>query len=415
MTGRRRWILLPLAALGAGLIALIVLFDSNWLKGPIEGLASAALERDFEVADIDVDLAAAPTVTLGRVRVANADWGSRPDMLRIAQVRFAIELWPLLQGDIRLPFVRVQEPDLLLETNRAGLANWKLGEQDQPEAPPAIPIIRDLEITGAAIRHRAPDRPEDVVAALETVEGALGEVGPGVQLRARGTLERQPLSLALAAAPLAELKAEGERYPFRLDGRLGQSDIHGRVMVDRDRPEPLITVNLTSDQIRLEDLEPLLPVRSGQAAAAPEAAVDAALADAGQTLEGAGDDARLDRGLLPGIDLDLSYAVSSLTGSGLALSDLHVAAQLEDGAPRLELVGGGQYRNAPVELDVQVGQPAEGATDTRAYPVDALIKAAGSEIQVEGEIGKPATFDGLDLQVRMMSDDLNELLALADL
>jgi uncharacterized protein involved in outer membrane biogenesis len=489
MTRRRRWILVPLAALGAGLIVFVVLFGWNWLKGPIEGLASAALERRFEVGDLDVDLSTAPVVTLDRVRIANADWGSRPDMLSVAQVRFAIELSPLLRGDIRLPFLRVQEPDLLLETNREGLANWKFGEQDRPEAPPAIPIIRDLEITGAVVRYRAPDRADDVVAALGTVEGALGEGRPGVQLSARGNLERRPLALALTAAPLAQLEAGGERYPFRLDGRLGathlritgsaerplqaaglgvevvlesrepelllalagiasreipplefrgqlardgsiwrltafdgrlgQSDIHGRVTAELDRPKPLITADLTSDQIRLEDLEALLPAAGAQAAAEPEAAIDAALADAGQMLEAPGSDERpgfvLDQDVLPGIDLELSYAVSILTGRGLALSDLYVSAHLEDGLPRLELVGGGRYRNAPVELDVRAGRPVGGAADARAYPIDALIKAADTVIQVEGEIGKPAAMDGLDLQVRVMSDDLNELLALADL
>ena len=34
MTERRRWILLPLAALAAILIGVVVLFDPNWLKPP---------------------------------------------------------------------------------------------------------------------------------------------------------------------------------------------------------------------------------------------------------------------------------------------------------------------------------------------------------------------------------------------
>ena len=72
MTKRRRWIFLPLASLGAGLIVLVILFDWSWLEGPIEGLASAALERRFEVADLDVDLSIRPTVTLDRVQIANA-------------------------------------------------------------------------------------------------------------------------------------------------------------------------------------------------------------------------------------------------------------------------------------------------------------------------------------------------------
>src|SRR5918994_2541190 len=99
MTRRRRWILLPLAAFAAILVVVIVLFEWNWLRSPLEGAVSAALEREFEVADLDVEVAAQPVVTLQQVRIANAPWGSRPDMLSIRQVRLAIELWPLLRGE----------------------------------------------------------------------------------------------------------------------------------------------------------------------------------------------------------------------------------------------------------------------------------------------------------------------------
>ena len=407
----------------------------------------------------------------------------------MAQVRFAIELRPLLSGAIRLPFVQVREVDLLLESDREGRDNWRLGEQDQPEPPPAFPIIRDLEIVDATIRYREPDRPEDVVVALDMVEGALGEGSPGVQLSARGTLERQPLSLAVTAAPLAQLDAEAERYPFRLvgrlgatrlavtgsaeqplaadglsvgvvlasedpapllalagleprevgpleldlmltakdqvwsvvqmDARLGQSDVHGRVRVDLGRPAPLITADLTSDQVRLEDLEPLLP--GGTALAEAEVAIDKGLLEARSASEspGAGpgerSGIRLDRDMLPRIDAEISYAVSSLLGPQLALSDLYLSGRLEDGLPRLELVGGGQYRDMPVEVDVLAGRPAGAASDARAYPIDALVKAANSEIRVEGEIGKPETLDGLDLEVRVASEDINDVLALAEI
>ena len=212
MSRRRKWILLPLAALAAVLLIVLVLFDWNWLKGPLEGAVSAALERDFEVADLDVDLAAAPTITLERVRIANAEWGSRPDMLTVPQVRFALELWPLLKGEIRLPFVQIEQPDLLLETNREGLANWRFGEQDQPEAPPVIPIIRDLKVADAAIRYHE-EGAQDVVTALETLNGAM--TSAGVQLSADGTVNQEPLSLRFAGAPVERLEAgtEAERFP----------------------------------------------------------------------------------------------------------------------------------------------------------------------------------------------------------
>ena len=160
MTERRRRILLPLAALVAILIGVVVLFDPNWLKSPIESAASAALGRDVEIAGaLDVDLSMTPTIALEQVRVANAEWGSRPHMLAIPRVELAVRLWPLLKGAIELPFLRVQEPDLLLETNSKGEGNWQFGPPDEPAGAPTIPMIGDLEIASAAIRYHEPGPP----------------------------------------------------------------------------------------------------------------------------------------------------------------------------------------------------------------------------------------------------------------
>ena len=150
MTKRRRWILLPVAALAVILLVVLALFDWNWLKAPIESAASAALGREVEIAgELEVDFATTPTVALEQLRIANADWGSRPHMLTIPRVDLAVKLWPLLSGGIELPFLRVQEPDLLLETNREGEGNWQFGPPDEPGGAPTIPMIADLEIAGA--------------------------------------------------------------------------------------------------------------------------------------------------------------------------------------------------------------------------------------------------------------------------
>jgi AsmA family protein len=491
MSKRRRWILLPLAALAAIVVVVLILFDWNWFKGPLEGAVSAALEREFGVADLDVELGAPPTITLEQVRIANAGWGSRPDMLAVRQVRFAIDLWPLLKGEIRLPFLQVDEPDLLLETNREGLANWKFGEQDQPEAPPVIPIIGDLEVANAAIRYHEPDRPQDLVAALETVEGAIA--GSGVQLSADGTLNEAPLSLRLASAPVEQLEpeTEAERFPFELDARLGstrltatgsaeqplqaqglsvevavdsqdpgtllalagreardlgdlhlalsltrqdqiwtlqkidlrlgQSDLQGRATVQLGQPEPLIAAELASDQIRLEDLRALLPENAAEqpSGPGPEGAINAAIAEAEAALA---DDERSAEGgggfglpsdLLPRVDGEVSYTIGRFLGPDLALTGLELHARLTDGLPRLELTGGGEYQGTPVALDVQLGR-AEQAADA-AYPIQARIEAAATQIQIDGVIGEPETLDGLDLRVQASSDDLDDVLALADL
>ena len=155
----RRWILLPVAALAAILLVVLVLFDWNWLKAPIESAASAALGREVEIAgELEVDFSMTPTIALEQVRIANAAWGSRPHMLTIPRVELAVKLWPLLRGRVELPFLRAQQPDLLLETNREGDGNWHFGPADEPAGAPTIPIIGDLQIAGAAIRYHEPGR-----------------------------------------------------------------------------------------------------------------------------------------------------------------------------------------------------------------------------------------------------------------
>jgi uncharacterized protein involved in outer membrane biogenesis len=723
MSKRRRWILLPLAALAAILIVVVVLFDWNWLKGPIESAASAALGRDVEIAgELDVDLSMTPTVTLEQVRIANAEWGSRPHMLIVPQVAFAVDLSQLLRGEIELPFLRVQEPDLLLETNRQGQVNWQFGPPDQPPGAPPIPIIEDLAIANAAIRYHEPGRPQDPVAALETVDGAV--TSSGVRLMADGTLNEEPLSLRLASAPVGQLEpeTEAERFPFEfearlgstrlaatgsaeqplqaqglsveivveseepgtllalagreprdlgalelslaltrhdqiwalhdidarlgesdlsgdasfsnqgeepaiaaalhsnevrlaevrdligvltddpgptprqptleatvadaqaaleseakdrgprpdsalgpspamlpavdaevsytierlsgrdlllrdldfygrlrdrlpyialggeghyqdepvtlavrvgdatadsdtypirahlaaagttveaegaltrpeeladlelrfdvasrnvgpllalaeidappippfeahgrlaqdgaawqltdLDGRLGESDIGGRATVDLGQSEPLITAQLASDRVRLEDVRPLLSGADAQASETdPEAALDAAIAEAKAAMAdgkrgASGPGFGLRRDMLPEIDAEVRYAIERLSGPEVALADLDLYARLEDGLPRLELTGGGQYRDMPVALDVQLGRTEQAAPGDGAYPIRARIEAAGTEIHLDGQIDRPETLDGLNLQVQVESENINELLALADL
>jgi uncharacterized protein involved in outer membrane biogenesis len=493
MSKRRRWILLPLAALAAILIVVLALFDWNWLRRPLEGAVSTALEREFQVADLDVELATAPTITLQQVRIANAPWGSRPDMLTISQVRFAIELWPLLKGEIRLPFLQVQQPDLLLETNQQGLANWKFGEQDQPEAPPVIPIIRDLEVAKAAIRYHEPGRAQDLIAGLQTVAGTI--TSSGVQLSADGNLNEQPLSLRFASAPVGQLETETEakRFPFELeaglgqtrlaatgsaeqplqaqgvsveivveseepgtllalagreprdlaplrlslaltrhdqlwalrdiDGRLGESDLSGDASFSNQGEEPAITADLHSKLIRLADVQDVIEVVSGNGRAPRQPTVEAALADAQAALEakpkehGPAADAApgVSPGMLPKVDAEVSYTIARLSGPELALTGLELYARLEDGQPQIELTGGGQYRGAPGAVDVRLGRTGQAARGDGAYPVQARIEAARTEIQVDGVIRQPQTLDGLDLQVQVASENVNELLPLTGL
>ena len=489
MSRRQKWVLWPIAVLAALILVVVLVFDWNWLKGPVESAASSALDREVEIGgDLKVDLSLTPTITLEQVRVANAEWGSRPHMLTIPRVTFAIDLSRLLSGTIALPFLRVQEPDLLLETNQQGEGNWQFGPPDPEPSAPSVPTIEDLEIANAAIRYHEPARPQDVAATLETVEGSL--TGEGVRLSADGTLDGEPLALSLESAPVDDLDAAGQRFPFELAARLGatelsaagsadqllqaqgldvevsldsedpetllalvgrgqrelgkldldfsltreeqtwhlrqlelqlgESDLSGEVSYDSGGEEPAITANLHSDQVRLAAVHDLIALATGGSEGAAEApAVDAALADAQATLEDAAqeegslaDYLNLSPAMLPAIDAEVSYTVDQLSGPELALHDLALNARLADRLPEVALSGSGQYQGEPVTIDVRLGDPAQQG-DGEAYPIQADLAAAGTRVDLDGALTRPADFAGLELRFDVASQNLDQLLALA--
>ena len=155
MSKRRRRIFGALAAVAVLLIGVLILFDWNWLKGPIESQVSERLGRPFQIdGDLDVDLSLRPRITLESVGVGNAPWGSDPLMGKIERVDVTVDLLELIQGEIVLPEVTITSPDLLLETRPDGPPNRRFGgaEKTSP-GPPALPRIGRLEVSEAGVRY----------------------------------------------------------------------------------------------------------------------------------------------------------------------------------------------------------------------------------------------------------------------
>ena len=108
MSKRRRRIFGALAAVAVLLIGVLILFDWNWLKGPIESQVSGRLGRPFRIhGDLDVELSLQPRITVEGVELGNAPWGSDAPMAKIDRVEVTVDLLKLVQGEIVLPEVRI--------------------------------------------------------------------------------------------------------------------------------------------------------------------------------------------------------------------------------------------------------------------------------------------------------------------
>ncbi|MGH8025787.1 MAG: AsmA family protein, partial [Pseudoxanthomonas sp.] len=121
--------------LGVLLLAIIILvlaFDWNWLKGPVERQVQAQTGRELHIGgNLHVDLGRVTTIRADRLSFGNATWSKEPTMASADRAEFDVEIWPLLfERQTRIPEIRLSKPALRLETGPNGVGNWVFGDPD---------------------------------------------------------------------------------------------------------------------------------------------------------------------------------------------------------------------------------------------------------------------------------------------
>jgi len=137
------------AAGGAWLLASRIDRDAVAARAAAE--VKSATGRDFAI-DGAVRLQFFPALALVAedVRLGNAAWGSRPDMLRARRLALNVALRPLLSRRIEVGRIELSGADLLLETNAQGEANWRFRRAG--ETPPsASDVDRKIRVTVAEL------------------------------------------------------------------------------------------------------------------------------------------------------------------------------------------------------------------------------------------------------------------------
>ena len=255
MNKRRGRILGTLGAVVVLVIAALLLFDWNWLKGPLESQVSERLGRPFRIhGDLDVDLSLQPRITIEGAELGNAPGGSDAPMAKIGRVEAQVDLLKLIQGDIVLPEVRITQPDLLLETRPDAPPNWQFGEAKETTAgPPSLPRIDRLEVSDASIRYHDVGSGRDVSANLTRIAG---RTDPGLTLNATGKVQGEPLELDITGPAVAQLE-NAEPYPASLALKFGQSDLRGDLTLDLFKEVPAIRAKLASDRVVTTDFAAL--------------------------------------------------------------------------------------------------------------------------------------------------------------
>ncbi len=214
----QRW-LAALALLVAAIIALVLLWDWNWFKGPVERAVQARTGRALQIGNLDVDLGNTTTIRADDVQFANATWAKQKRMASADQVEIDVRLWPLLRASVQLPEVRLTRPDVLLQTGPT---------QDQPgnwdflgEGGGSPMQLKRLRIEEGTLHFLDEVERTDVELQVQSGKAKQADTAPPLDVSGKGRWRGAAFTLKGNTESPLELANTDSPFRIRLDARAG--------------------------------------------------------------------------------------------------------------------------------------------------------------------------------------------------
>ncbi|HXS52161.1 MAG TPA: AsmA family protein [Usitatibacter sp.] len=313
-------VLVPVVLLAAALVVV----QSAWAERWIERRASDALHREVQVATIRLHLGWPPTVSFGRLRIANPPWASAGDLIDARDLAAKVAVPPLFAGRILIPYVEARSAVAGLEMKN-DRASWRFGNESANQ--PSRIVIGLVKIADGKIRFLWPEQKTDLAIVMKGSLGEGGELdatasgkfrgdeakasarfpaldpqhaaaGPiefsgdasagRTHVSAQGMFRTQgdvmDLRMKLSGATLKDLNhllqiVLPDTAPYSLDGhlihngndwtfdgfqgRVGNSDLHGSLTYRTGGQRPFLRANLHSALLDFQDLGPLIGAPPG--------------------------------------------------------------------------------------------------------------------------------------------------------
>ncbi|CAI08986.1 conserved hypothetical protein [Aromatoleum aromaticum EbN1] len=231
-----------------GLIALIVLaallFDPNWLRGPIMRQTTEKTGRELVInGDLSIDWGW-PVTRLGAAGVtfANPEWAEEPQMFTAENISVGVSLPQLFRRVVMLPEITLDRVDAFLEQHPDGRKNWLLDREQKDEG--ARVGIGRLALHDGRIRYADPAQKTRIDATLSTTGGS-GERGSdsaadpkpeadvppateaesGIRFEAKGQYKGRPMNARGTGGPVLALRDEETPYPLDVQAQFGDTAV----------------------------------------------------------------------------------------------------------------------------------------------------------------------------------------------
>jgi uncharacterized protein involved in outer membrane biogenesis len=209
-----------IAAAAAAVLVVLFSADPNDYRGVFESTLQSATGRDVTIGRIEFAVSLSPTIVLEDVTLANADWGSRPQMVAADRVEVQLALLPLVRGEFRGKRFVLHGADILLETDEAGQGNWDLDVADGDATSAqstTLPRLARLTIEDSTLFYRDGATGETDRFELARITARPGDMASLLDVDVDAVVNGQPVSLAGSIGGLALLESAAP-YPVDLAG-----------------------------------------------------------------------------------------------------------------------------------------------------------------------------------------------------
>ncbi len=266
-----------LAVLCIATLVLVLLWDWNWFRGPVERQVEARTGRAFDIGgNLDVDLGRTTVVRADALRFANAAWSQADDMATADRLEIHVRPFEMLRNRrLEIAELRLAKPDVLLETGDEG-GNWDFGSEGDGGGP----VFRRLWIDDGRLRFIDAKAETDVDLAVATREGDANLAAPPLAVDGKGHWRGAPFTLEGTAESPLELV--GGDAPYRIDLRAAAGTTRARARGQLVDPFKLQAFDL---QFALsgQDMEELFPLLGIAVPPSPPYALDGRLRREGKT------------------------------------------------------------------------------------------------------------------------------------
>jgi hypothetical protein len=238
-------LLVLLLVIGGG-VAWVVTGGDPVIAGLIQKHGSTFLSREVKIGGaFHVHWGNPIRITAEDIHVANADWGTRPEMFAAKKLELEVRPWPLLRMKYVVPRLALDEPNLLLEKAADGKNNWTFGaaKAATPQKRTQFPDLHLLEVKGGVFTWHVAETNATTEITYDALKIEAPDTTSPVKIASQGQFQHQPYKLEAQVGALATLQDSKEPYPVKLDGELARN----KIAIDGTIKEPMEATGIDLD------------------------------------------------------------------------------------------------------------------------------------------------------------------------